>query len=64
MGKSGLLEYVLINYRWMFVIFFLMPLSLIYDTYFYFRSKFIFMMNSAPHKHDEKVKDVQRQVCI
>ena len=55
-------EHILINYRWIFVCFFLMPASLVYDTYMYFRCWLIFRMSSAPEKHDEKVRDVQRQV--
>jgi len=55
-------EYVLVNYRWIFVVFFLMPASLVYDLYFYARSWLIFRMNSAPHKHDKKVQHVQQQV--
>ncbi|XP_065566869.1 delta(24)-sterol reductase-like [Artemia franciscana] len=55
-------EYVLIHYRWVFVCFFLLPVSLIYDIYFYLRSWVIFNLNSAPKHHDKKVKDVQRQV--
>lgn len=60
----GLLEYILINYRWLFVIFFLMPVSVIYDTYFMLRNWWIFKMHSAPHSHAEKVKEVQRQVFM
>jgi len=56
------LEYVLINYRWVLVVFFLMPVSLAYDLFFYARSWLIFRMNSAPDKHDEKVRHVQQQV--
>ena len=56
------LEHILINYRWIFVCFFLMPISLIYDTYMYLRCWFIFRISSAPEKHEEKVRDVQRQV--
>jgi Delta24-sterol reductase len=56
------LEYILIHYRWIFVVFFLMPLSLMYDLYYYFRNWVVFRLNSAPHKHDERVADVQRQV--
>lgn len=60
--SENLVEYILINYRWVFVCLFLMPASLIYDTYMYFRCWLIFKMSSAPEKHDEKVKAVQRQV--
>jgi len=56
------LEYVLVNYRWVFVIFFLMPASLLYNLFFYARSWLIFRMNSAPDKHEEKVQHVQQQV--
>ena len=58
------LEYVLVNYRWIFVIFFLMPVSLIYDIYMFIRNWYVFKVNSAPHKHQEKVATVQGQVCI
>lgn len=57
------LEYILVHYRWIFVILFLLPLSLAYDVFFYTRNWLVFKMNSAPHKHDEKVKFVQKQVC-
>lgn len=56
------LEYIIIHYRWIFVIFFLMPLSVVYDVFFYLRNWLIFRMNSAPEKHDEKVRGVQQQV--
>jgi len=59
---SRFTEYILINYRWIFVILFLMPMSLMYDLFMYIRSFIIFKLNSAPEKHDEKVKEVQRQV--
>ena len=58
------LEYILVNYRWIFVVFFLMPVSIAYDMFFYVRNWVVFRLNSAPHKHDEKVRDVQRQVPI
>lgn len=58
------LEYVLVNYRWVFVVFFLMPVSLVYDLFFYARNWLIFRMNSAPDKHEEKVQQVQQQVCM
>jgi len=57
------LEYVLVNYRWVLVVFFLMPASLVYDLFFYARSWLIFRMNSAPNRHEEKVQHVQQQVC-
>ena len=56
------LEYIIIHYRWVFVIFFLMPLSLVYDSVFFIRNWIIFKLHSAPHKHAEKIKYVQDQV--
>lgn len=58
------LEYILVHYRWIFVILFLLPLSLAYDLFFYTRNWLVFKMSSAPHKHDEKVKHVQKQVKV
>ena len=54
-------EHIIIHYRWVFVMF-LLPVSLLYDIFFAVRSYIVFKMNSAPSKHLEKVKEVQRQV--
>ncbi|XP_013414441.1 delta(24)-sterol reductase [Lingula anatina] len=56
------LEYILINYRWVFVCFFLLPISVIYDVFYFVRNWIVFKLNSAPKLHDKKVQDVQRQV--
>jgi hypothetical protein len=65
-GKSKATDswvaYILINYRWVFVCFFLLPLSLVYDIYHLTRSWIVFQLNSAPKKHDERVRFVQQQV--
>lgn len=61
-AESSWVAYILINYRWVFVCFFLLPLSLVYDVYHLARSWIIFQLNSAPKKHDERVKFVQQQV--
>ena len=58
------LAYILINYRWVFVCFFLLPISLVYDIYHLARSWIIFQLNSAPKKHDERVQYVQQQVMF
>ena len=58
------LEYVLVNYRWIFVVLFLLPVSLAYDLFFYARNWLIFHMNSAPDMHEEKVQRVQQQVVV
>ncbi|RHY99552.1 hypothetical protein DYB35_011560, partial [Aphanomyces astaci] len=61
---TSLIAYVLINYRWVFVCFFLLPLSFVYDILYYLRNRVIFYANSAPNKHAERVRAVQEQVGI
>lgn len=56
------LEYVIKNYRWVFVCLFLLPLSVVYDLVMYVRNWVIFKLNSAPKKHTSKVNYVQKQV--
>jgi delta24-sterol reductase len=57
-----LIEHILINYRWVFVCFFSLPASLLYEIYNYGRNWIVFKLNSAPKLHDKKVKHVQKQV--
>ncbi|XP_013773171.1 delta(24)-sterol reductase-like isoform X1 [Limulus polyphemus] len=59
---GNLLENILINYRWIFVCFFLLPLSTIYNVWFYARNWLIFKLGSAPKQHNLRVRDIQRQV--
>ncbi|XP_042560686.1 delta(24)-sterol reductase [Clupea harengus] len=56
------LDYVIIHQRWIFVCLFLLPLSVIFDVYYYVRAWIIFKMCSAPKQHDQRVRDIQRQV--
>lgn len=56
------LEYVIVHQRWIFVCLFLLPLSVVFDVYYYLRAWVIFKMCSAPKQHDQRVKDIQRQV--
>ncbi|XP_065347913.1 delta(24)-sterol reductase-like isoform X1 [Cloeon dipterum] len=63
MGKGDqLLEHVLIKYRWLFVCFFLLPASFLYELWSYFRNLIVFKLSSAPGKHASKVQKVQQQV--
>nr|XP_053640235.1 delta(24)-sterol reductase-like isoform X1 [Cherax quadricarinatus] len=62
MASTEWLEYILLHYRWVVVVFFLLPASLCFDVYYYTRSWIIFKLNSAPEHHEMRVKDVQRQV--
>ncbi|KAL1022502.1 hypothetical protein UPYG_G00028550 [Umbra pygmaea] len=56
------LDYVIVHQRWIFVCLFLLPLSVIFDVYYYLRAWIIFKMCSAPKQHDQRVRDIQRQV--
>ncbi|XP_069693049.1 delta(24)-sterol reductase-like [Periplaneta americana] len=56
------IEYIVINYRWVFVCFFLLPASLLYEIYNYGRNWIVVKLNSAPKLHDRKVRRVQKQV--
>ncbi|XP_026883717.2 delta(24)-sterol reductase [Electrophorus electricus] len=56
------LDYVLVHQRWIFVCLFLLPLSVVFDVYYYVRAWVIFKMCSAPKLHAERVRAVQRQV--
>lgn len=58
------LEVLLIDYRWIVACFLLLPMSFLYDLFFYVRNAIIFHLNTAPSAHDEKVRKIQRQVCV
>ena len=44
------------------VIIILLPLSLLYDIWFWVRQKIVFRLNSSPGKHKEKILSIQKQV--
>lgn len=56
------LEYVLVQHRWLFVCLFLLPLSVLFDAYYFIRAWLVFRMCSAPKQHDQRVRDIQKQV--
>lgn len=56
------MEVILIDYRWVFVCFFLLPISFVYNLFYYVRNVIVFRLNTAPKKHDSKVKKIQSQV--
>lgn len=60
--KLGGLTYILTHHRWILVIFFLMPLSILYDAWFYLRAKLVFYFHSAPAKHSQRVAGIVQQV--
>ncbi|XP_042214180.1 delta(24)-sterol reductase-like [Homarus americanus] len=61
-APKGWLEFLLVHYRWVIVIFFLLPASFFYDIYYYSRSWIVFKLSSAPQHHGRRVQEVQKQV--
>ncbi|XP_072276861.1 delta(24)-sterol reductase [Pyxicephalus adspersus] len=60
--KAKGFEYVIVHHRWIFVCLFLLPLSVVFDLYYYVRTWIVFKMCSAPKLHDRRVKEIQEQV--
>ncbi|KAI6179109.1 FAD-binding PCMH-type domain-containing protein [Aphelenchoides besseyi] len=60
--SERILEWVLFRFRWIFVILFVLPASVIYDQYFALRNWLVFKLNSAPKAHDRKVAIIQKQI--
>lgn len=58
----GFVENILINYRWVFVCLFLLPVSLFYNIWFYCRNLIVFKLSSAPTQHQKKLQFVQKQI--
>lgn len=58
---DSIVEHMIINYRWMFVLF-LLPISFLFDVWFYMRNRIIFALNSAPTSHAKKLRDIQKQI--
>ena len=56
------LEQTFIKYRWIFVCFLLMPLSVVFEAFLKVRNWLIFKLKSAPLMHDSKVNEIQKQV--
>ncbi len=59
---TGIVEYLLTHYRGLFATIFLLPISAVYSCYNSIRNKISFLLQSAPAKHDERVKYVQQQI--
>lgn len=57
-----LLETILIDYRWVFVCFFLLPASFVYNVFLYVRNWLVFRLHSAPQQHAVKVERIQQRV--
>jgi hypothetical protein len=60
-APGELIAYTITHHRWVLACF-LMPVSFVFDGFWMLRVKLVFLMGSAPEKHDERVRDVQDQV--
>jgi Delta24-sterol reductase len=60
-APGEVIAYTITHHRWVLACF-LMPVSFVFDGFWMLRSKLVFLMGSAPEKHDERVRDVQDQV--
>ena len=54
-------EHIILHYRLVFVVL-MLPLSLLYDLWFSLRGRLVFLLQSRPSKHREKVAGLQREV--
>ncbi len=56
------LERLLVEQRWIFVCFFLMPVSVIFELFLKIRNWLVFYMRSAPLLHQQRVDKVIKEV--
>lgn len=64
MASKTLTEILLVDFRWIVVVLFLLPASFLYNLFYSVRSKIIFKLHSAPRSHDAKVAGIQKQVSF
>ena len=56
-----ILNYITVNHIWVFTIFFV-PISLVYDCIATLRTHLVYFYTDTSTSHEERVKNVQRQV--
>lgn len=62
-NPSGqLFEYILTHHRGLFATLILLPISCVYSAYVFVRNHILFRLRSAPAHHEQRVKDVIRQI--
>ncbi|MCX7097809.1 MAG: FAD-binding protein [Methylococcales bacterium] len=59
---NSFFEHLLTHYRGIFATVFLLPISFAYTAYNNLRNRWVFMMNSAPAKHGQRVQHVIAQI--
>lgn len=66
MGDGGLRQKIarwLEDHRGLVVVVVVLPLSLLFHFFMQFRQWLVRTLVSAPEKHDERVRQIQKQVC-
>jgi delta24-sterol reductase len=59
---SQILEYILTHHRGLFATVILLPISSLYSAYVYVRNHLVFRLRSAPARHEQRVREVIRQI--
>ena len=57
-----LVEQAIFRFRWIFVLLILIPINIVYESWFSLRDWLVYTLNSAPKAHDRKVAAIQKQV--
>ena len=64
-NKSGqFFEYILTHHRGLFATVVLLPISCLYSAYVFARNHLLFRLRSAPAHHEQRVRDVTRQIEV
>lgn len=64
MHTNTSIEYVVVNYRWLFVFLFLLPATLLFELYVQLRMWIVQLSKSASKNHERKVAAIQETVRV
>lgn len=59
---ENLIEFILFRFRWIFILAFILPLSVTFDLYSIIRNWFAFWFKTGLKLHKQKVAQIQQQV--
>lgn len=60
-GDMNLIDYIMTYHQWIFVIW-IVPISVLYDCFWFIRTRLSYTLTNTKGSHEERVKDVQAQV--
>lgn len=60
----SIIEFILYRFRWIFVLIFILPASIIFNAYSILRNFFTLKLRSGLKRHDQKVCQIQKQVIF